>query len=179
MTTTTAPTSPSTTAVVHPPEAGVALQRKILSIIEKQSFATLATTSAAGHPHVAGVVYESVDSTLWVHTLGQSRKARNIDSSGKAAICIAFRRLPAGPPFTIHFQAHAETVAMDDARVLELLDAGKLKSISGHGALDMADGRFVAIQPKGTIHSFGPGARTLDIIRDPLNSGARNFSVDS
>lgn len=161
----------------HPstPEADAALQRKILARMAKQTFCTVATTSPAGRPHVAGVVYELVDSTLWVHLSDRSRKARSISANPHVAVCIPFRRLPVGPPYTIHFQARAELVAMDDARVTSLLDAGRLSSISGHGALDMPDGCFVAIEPERTIHSFGPGASVLDLIRNPLTTGARRF----
>jgi len=154
-----------------------ALQRKILATIAKRSFATLSTTSPAGFPHAAGVVYEAVESTLWIHTLKTSRKARNIEANGRAAMSIAFRRLPAGPPFTIQFQADAETIPMDDQRVSKLAEAGNLKSITGHGELAMPDGVFLAIRPRGAVHSFGLGARVLDIIRDPLNTGARMFRV--
>ena len=157
------------------PEADAALQRKILARMAKQTFCTLATTSPAGRPHVAGVVYELVDSTLWVHLSDRSRKARSIRENPHVAVCIPFRRLPVGPPYTIHFQARAELVAMDDARVTSLLDAGRLSSISGHGALDMADGTFLAIEPERTVHSFGPGAPILDLIRNPLTTGARRF----
>ena len=48
---------------------------------------------------------EWVDGSVWIHAMASSRKARNIKASGFAAITVPFRRLPAGPPFTIHFQA--------------------------------------------------------------------------
>jgi len=41
----------------------------------------------------------------------------------------------------------------------------------------MADGVFLAVQPSGAIHSFGPGARIVDIIRDPINTGSRSFRI--
>ena len=155
--------------------ASPALEAKILATINKKSFCTLATTSPAGRPHVAGVVYEVVDSVVWIHASRSSRKARSIAVNPHVAICIPYRRLPAGPPFTIHFQATAELVDMDAPRVTSLLDQGELKSISGHGALEMPDGCFIAVRPGERGHSYGPGAKTLDLIRDPLNSGARTF----
>ncbi len=154
------------------------LQGKILKTIAKKSFCTLATTSSATRSHVAGVAYETVDSTLWVHTSKTGRKVRSIASNPNVGVCIPFRKLPVGPPYTVHFQATARIVEMDDPEVRSLLNAGKLKSISGHGALDMPDGCFIAITPHGTVHSFGPGARVVDLIRDPINSGARSFRLD-
>lgn len=147
-------------------------RRRILKTLAKKHFCTIATTSPAGRPHSAGVVYEWADDAVWIHAMRSSRKARSVDSSGFAAITVPFRRLPAGPPFTIHFQATAEIVEMDDPKVLELLGAGGLKKISGHGALSEPDGCFLRIRPAGTIHSYGPGASIVGLVRDPLNNGA-------
>ena len=60
---------------------------------------------------------------------------------------------------------------------VQAFEAGALDAISGHGALDMADGCFIAIRPTGSIHSYGPGARMIDLIRDPLNSGAHRIDL--
>ncbi len=170
MTTTITPPQPTA------PDLG--LQAKVLKTIAKKSFCTLATTSPAGRSHVAGVVYEAVDGTLWVHSSKTGRKVRSIETNPHAGVCIPFRKLPMGPPYTIHFQATARIVEMDDPEVEALLSAGKLKSIAGHGALEMPDGCFIAVTPHGTVHSFGPGARTIDLIRDPINSGARSFRLE-
>lgn len=172
-------TSP-TQAANHTPSrtASPKLRAKILRTMATKTFCTLATTSPAGRSHSAGVVYQSVDGTLWVHASANSRKARSIVTNPNVGVCIPYRRLPVGPPFTIHFQATATIVAMDDPRVRQLLGAGELATIAGHGALEMIDGCFIAIQPTGTIHSYGPGARLIDLIRDPLNNGASSFPVD-
>ena len=157
--------------------AGPELQRAILRTIAKKHFCTLATTSPAGFPHSAGVVYDAVDGKLWIHTERTSRKARNIAANPRVGVCVVYRKLPVGPPFTIHFQATARIVAMDDSEARALLAAGELGGISGHGALDMPQGCFVCIEPIGSVHSFGPGASTLDLVRDPLHTGARSFRL--
>lgn len=154
------------------------LQSKILETMARKTFCTLATASPAGRSHSAGVVYESVEGTLWVHSRRASRKVRSITANPHVGVCIPYRRLPVGPPFTIHFQAMAEVFDMDDPQARQLLDRGLLMSISGHGALAMPDGCFIAIRPHGNIHSYGPGARTIDLIRDPLNCGAFSFGFD-
>ncbi len=140
--------------------------------LSHQTFCTLATVSPAGNPHSAGVIYVWAAGSMWIHTMCSSRKGRNIERQPRVAVTVPFRRLPVGPPFTLHFQARAELVAMVDPSVRPLLDSGRLKLIAGHGALDEADGVFVRIVPTGTIHSYGPGARIIDLIRDPLHSGA-------
>ncbi len=150
--------------------------RSVLKTITKRTFCTIATSSAEQNSHSAGVVYTHADGALWVHTLRSSRKARNIAIHDRIGVCIPFRRMPFGPPYTIHFQATAELISMHDPALTSLVQAGKLKGITGHGELDMADGCFVKIQPRGTIHSFGPGARIIDLIRDPLNSGGSSFN---
>lgn len=176
MTSTTAlHTTSDSDRLVHADEK---LQRKILATIEKKSFCTLATTSPAERSHAAGVIYEHVDGQLWIHSLRTSRKARSIAANPHVGVAIPFRRLPAGPPFTIHFQARAEIVAMDSARVLALLEAGKLSAIAGHGALDLPEGCFLVVEPVGSVHSYGLGARVIDLIRDPLNSGFASFRLD-
>lgn len=174
MNTTHATITPSASPFTDDP----AHARRILRTIAKRSFMTLATVSPAGRPHSAGVVYSAVGTSLWFHTMTTSRKARNIAANPHVGVTIPFRRLPAGPPFTIHFQARAELVALDDPGVTALIDQGELKAISGHGALEMADAAFVELVPTGAIHSYGPGARAIDLIRDPLNNGAASFRLD-
>ncbi len=156
----------------HRTEAEVRQQRKVERTIRKRSFATLATTSAAGRAHVAGVVYDTVDGDLWVHTMRTSRKARSVARNSSVGVCIPFRRLPVGPPYTIHFQATAEIVEMDDPRVTALVDDGHLTRLTGHDALDMPGAVFVRIRPNGTVHSYGLGVNPLRLMRDPLRNGA-------
>lgn len=151
---------------------------RLRKAIAKKSFCTLATTSPASRAHSAGVVYVWADGALWIHAERTSRKARSIAANPHVGICIPFRRLPVGPPYTIHFQGRAEILDMHDPVAQALVDAGRLKKIAGHGALDMPEGCFLRIQPTGTIHSFGPGVRALDLVRDPLNSGARSVRFD-
>ena len=152
---------------------------KVRKVIETKTFATLATTSPAGRPHVAGVLYDEADGALWVHTMRSSRKARSIATNPHVAVVIPFRKLPAGPPSTVQFQATAELVEMDDPRVTELLAAGELKTVSAHGTLDEPDGVFVRIVPNPTVHSYGLGVNPIDLIRDPLHTGARTVRLDA
>ena len=177
MTTNTATITATTAQPAGPTEADAALQAKILRIIDKKSFLTLATTSEAGFGHAAGVIYDAVDGTLWFHTMSDSRKARNIAANPRVGVTIPFRKLPMGPPFTIQFQATARIVELDSPEIADLVERGHLKSITGHGELEMPGSSFVAIEPRGSINSFGPGAKLLDLIRDPLNSGARTFRL--
>ena len=80
----------------HQPNATTTLRQ-----IASRSYATLATVSPAGRPHVAGVLYELVDDSaartapsLFVNTLRTSRKARNIDDDPlrvlTPGLCIVF-----------------------------------------------------------------------------------------
>jgi len=171
-TTTETPTTPNS------PTDDPKQLRKVRKAIESRTFATLATTSPAGRPHVAGVLYDEVGGALWVHTLRSSRKARSIAANPHVAVCIPFRKLPAGPPYTVQFQATARLVEMGDPEVLDLIAAGELKTVSAHGALAEPDGVFVRIVPNGTVHSYGLGANPIDLIRDPLHAGARSVHLD-
>lgn len=144
---------------------------KVLRAIRKRSFATLSTTSQADRPHAAGVLYEAVGTTLYVNTLRTSRKARNVASNPHVAVCIPIRRLPVGPPSTVQFQGTAEVLDLDDPDVISLVEAGQLKSITGHGELDEPDGCFLRITPNRKLITYGLGMSLPSLIRDPLNAG--------
>ncbi|MGI9611713.1 MAG: pyridoxamine 5'-phosphate oxidase family protein [Acidimicrobiales bacterium] len=147
--------------------------RIVAKALRSKNFATLATVSPRGRSHGAGVVYDFVDGALWVHTMGDGRKAKNIAANEHVGVCVPYRRLPFGPPYTVHFQGVAEIVALDDPIAVDHYERGDLKGITGHGAMELEGACFVRIVPTGTIHSFGPGVPVLDLARDPLGSGAR------
>lgn len=148
--------------------------RIIAKALRKKTFATLATVSPKGRSHSAGVVYDFVDGALWIHTMRDSRKGRNLAHNRYVGICVPYRRLPVGPPFTLHFQGVAELIPLDNPEAVRLHEAGRLDSISGHGAMNMDRACFVRITPTGMIHSFGPGVPVLDLARNPLETGARS-----
>lgn len=150
---------------------------RIVKAIKSRYFCMLSTVSPAGKPHAAGVIYNAVGTTLYVHTMRSSRKARNVAASGSAGVVIPVRKLPVGPPFTVQFQAHADLLDMDDPAIVDLLDAGRLKRISGHGALDEPDGCFLRISPRRVVHTYGIGVSTLGLIRDPLHAGQRSVAL--
>lgn len=160
-------TAPSTTPAPDAKQLG-----KVRRAIAGNSFATLATTSPQGRPHVAGVIYDAVDGELWVNTMRSSRKARNVTANCHVAVCIPFRKLPAGPPYTLQFQATATLVDLDDPSVVERRSAGKLAHVAAHGALDEPDGVFVRVVPNGVVHSYGLGVNPIALVRDPLHVGA-------
>lgn len=150
---------------------------RIRKAIRSRGFATLSTVSDAGFPHAAGVLYTPIGDELWVHTDRTSRKARNVEADDRVAVVIPIRRLPVGPPFTVHFQGRADVVAMTDPEVLRHVESGALKALTGHGELDMPDGCFLRIRPGGVIHSYGIGVSAVAVARDPLNNGPRSVRL--
>jgi general stress protein 26 len=162
----------------HPTIATIATHdpaqaKRITKILARGSFCVLATTSAAGHSHAAGVVFDWADSSMYIHTMRSSRKARNIADNPHVAIVVPARRLPVGPPFTVQFQATAAIVSMTDAIIRTLLADGMLTNTSGHGALDEPNGCFLRITPASVVHTYGIGVPVTGIIKDPLHAGAR------
>ncbi len=147
-------------------DGGVA--RRMLS---KRSFATLATTSPAGRAHAAGVLYEIVGDAMYVNTLRSSRKGRSIASNRHVGVCVSVRRLPVGPPSSIHFQAEAELLASDHPEIQGLVAGGHLKSLTGHGELDHPDGCFVRINLPRRLNTYGLGMSLRKLIADPLSAG--------
>ena len=145
---------------------------QIVRAIAKRSFCTLATASSANRPHVAGVLYQAVGTTLYVNTSRDSRKARNVADNPHVAVVIPIRRLPVGgPPSTVQFQGHADVLAFDHPDIVRLLDARALKKITSHGELDYPDGCFLRITPVRRITTYGLGMSLLKLIRDPLHAG--------
>lgn len=139
--------------------------------IDKRSFATLATTSSAGRPHVAGVLYEATGDALYVSTLRTSRKARNIDANPNVALVVPIRRLPVGPPSTVQFQSTARLLDSDGSEISELVAAGELKGITGHGELELPDGCFVRIALPSRLVTYGLGLPLRTLISDPMSAG--------
>ena len=145
--------------------------QSVRKAIGKRSFATLATTSTAGRPHVAGVLFEAIGDALYVNTLRSSRKARNVAANPHVAICVPIRRLPVGPPSTVMFQTTGDVVDLDDPAITDLVEQGLLKSITGHGELELADGCFLRIAVNRRLLTYGLGMPIRKLIADPLSAG--------
>jgi hypothetical protein len=144
---------------------------RVRKAIDKRSFATLATTSPAGRPHVAGVLYEAVDDTLYVSTMRSSRKARNIAANPNVAVVVPIRRLPVGPPSTVQFQTTAEILASNGPEIEALVAAGELGSITGHGELELDGGCFLRIALPSRLVTYGLGLPLRTLIAEPLSGG--------
>ncbi len=163
--TTTAATSNATTQ-----NSTTRLREIVRKAIARRSFCTLATASAANRPHVSGVVYSEVDGILYVSTMEDSVKTRNIRANPNIAVTIPVRRLPIGPPSTIHFQGTAEVLPLDDPRIHALAASGKLKQVSSHGELTLPGGCFLKITPSRRVRTHGLGMSLISFIRDPLGA---------
>jgi len=145
---------------------------QVVKAIGKRSFCMLATVSPSGRPHVAGVLYQAIGTTLYLNMSRDSRKARNIADNPLVAVSIPIRRLPVGgPPSTVQFQGRAEILGFDDPDLVRMVGAGELKNITSHGELDHPDGCFVRITPLRRITTYGLGMSLLTLIRDPLHAG--------
>jgi general stress protein 26 len=145
---------------------------QVVKAIAKRSFCMLATVSPSGRPHVAGVLYQAIGTTLYVNMSRDGRKGRNIVENPHVAVSIPIRRVPvAAPPSTVQFQGRAEMLGFDDPDIVRLVAAGELKNITSHGELDHPDGCFVRITPQRRITTYGLGMSLLKLIRDPLHAG--------
>lgn len=142
----------------------------VISAIDRRSFCTLATVSDAGRPHVAGVLYEAVGTTLWINTVDASRKARNVAANPHVAVCIPVRRAPVGPPSVIQFQASGQVLHPDHPEVVGLLAEGALESITSHGELGVTGSCFLRITPNHRINTYGLGLPLRKLISDPLHA---------
>jgi Pyridoxamine 5'-phosphate oxidase len=145
---------------------------QVVKAIVKRSFCMLATVSPNGRPHVAGVLYQAIGTTLYVNMSRDGRKGRNIAQNPHVAVSIPIRRLPVGgPPSTVQFQGRAALLGFDDPDIVRMVGAGELKNITSHGELDYPDGCFVRITPLRRMTTYGLGMSLLNLIRDPLHAG--------
>jgi hypothetical protein len=157
------PSADTLPTVFHPDPAAV---RRAL---ERRSVATLATVSGDGRPHAATVLYQLVDDALFVSTSRESRKARNVADRGLAAINVAVRRIPVGPPASIQFQSTATVLANDDPEIVRLAGAGLLDRITSHGELDLANGCFLRVQLPSRLVTYALGMSLWHVMRHPFD----------
>jgi general stress protein 26 len=145
---------------------------QVARAVGRRSFCMLATASPSGRPHVSGVLYQAIGTTLYVNMSRDSRKARNIADNPHVAVSIPIRRLPlGGPPSTVQFQGRAEILGFDDPHIVRLLEARELGKITSHGELDYPDGCFVRVTPQRRLTTYGLGMSLVTLIRDPLHAG--------
>jgi len=142
----------------------------VLQTIDKRSFATLATTSEAGWPHAAGVLYALSGDHLYVSTLRSSRKARNIAGDPRVAVTVPVRRAPIGPPSTIIFQTTARVLDLDDPELRAAATSGDLKAVTSHGELELPGGVFLQIALPRKVVTYGLGMSLLSLIREPMHA---------
>ena len=64
--------------------------------------------------------------------------------------------------FLVQISGTATVLSPDDPEIVELLESGKLKSITGHGVLKEPGGCFLKIKPARKIHTYGIGIPALD-----------------
>jgi len=146
-------------------------QRQIVrEAIAQNAFCVLATSSATNRPHAVGVIYVAVDGVLHVSTLDTSVKARNVRENPRVAVCIPVHQHPGVPPFCVQFQGTAEVCGLHDPRIVGLLAAGRLETITGHGALEAPGSCFLRVTPGRRIATYGLGVPLDELMRDPINA---------
>ncbi len=143
---------------------------RVWRAIQRRSFCTLATSSAANEPHVAGVLYAVADRVLYLTTQAHSKKGRNLRECPRAAICIPVRTYPVGPPFCVQFRGTAQLLSPEDPDMVTLLDARRLKKITSHGELDDPDSWFMRLVPDRRISTYGIGVPLRTLFRDPISA---------
>jgi nitroimidazol reductase NimA-like FMN-containing flavoprotein (pyridoxamine 5'-phosphate oxidase superfamily) len=138
--------------------------------VRRRHFAVLATASASGRPHSAGVSYELAEGHVWVSTYRSSRKARNVAARPEVALTVAVRRIPFFPPASVQIQGRADIVELDDPELLRLAAAGALGKVTGHGELELDGGCFLRIELPTRVPVYALGMSLWALARDPLGA---------
>jgi general stress protein 26 len=157
------------------PARQLALVRRAVA---KNSFCVLATSSARHRAHAVAILYAAVDLTLYFLVGNDTVKARNVRENPHVAVCIPVRRYPFGPPMAVQFQGTGEVLAVDDPQVRALVEAGKLKRITGFGALETPGACFLRVTPRGRISTYGLGVPLTRLLGD-LSAGSRSVDLPS
>lgn len=144
--------------------------------LARQSFCVLATASGRNRPHAVGLLYQAVDYTLFFLVGEDTVKVRNIRENPLVAVSVPVRKYPFGPPMAVQFQGEAEILAVDDAQITDLIAAGRLKRITGYGALGKPGICFLRVIPTRRVASYGLGVPLRRLLRD-LACGARSVTV--
>ncbi|MDY7102617.1 MAG: pyridoxamine 5'-phosphate oxidase family protein [Actinomycetota bacterium] len=168
---TTAATAPA--AAHQPATAAHPTAEQVRKAIAKRSFCVIATASEANRPHVAGVLYAEVDGDLYISTMLDSRKAKNLLANPRVSVTVPIRRIPFGPPSNVQYATTAEVLDLDHPDVRRHAEAGRLKAITGHGELELDGGCFIRLAAPKVANTYGIGMSLLKLIRDPLSAGGR------
>jgi hypothetical protein len=166
-------TTTTTTAAADVPTlpADPGLGATVRKAVAGRSYGALATTSADGRSHVAGILYAIADGALWISTHRDSRKARNVAENPSVALTVAVRRLPVGPPASVSLQGRATVVELDDPEVVALAAAGALGKITSHGELELDGGCFIKVALPRRVPAYGLGMSLRALVRNPLDAG--------
>jgi len=174
-----APVTPVTpvTSSLRPSPADPTIGPAVARVVRRHHFAVLATASATGRPHAAGVMYQVAGGQAWVSTLRSSRKARNAAARGQVALTLAVRRIPMFPPATVQLRGRATVVDLDDPELRRLAEAGSLPAVTGRGELELPDGCFLRIDLAERVPVYALGMSCWQLLRHPLDA-ARVALVD-
>lgn len=174
-TTTTTPPPASATGRLDPadPALGPLVRRKVAA----RHVGVLATASGSARPHAAAVLYDLAEGAIWISTLRESRKARNAAAIGRAALTVAVRRLPVGPPASVQLSGPVEVLDLDHPDLVRLAADGAIDGVTGHGELELAGGCILRLTPGARVPTYGLGMGLWTLLRDPLDA-ARTAHVD-
>lgn len=150
--------------------------RIVRRAMARRSFCILATSSAANRPHAVGLLYAAVGFDVYLLIGSDTVKARNIRENPRVAVCIPVRTFPFAPPMAVQYQGTAELLATDDPGIGPLLKGGRLKKITGFGALDTPGTVFVRVRPGRRITTYGLGVPIFTLLRD-VTQGTRSVEV--
>ena len=146
------------------------MPQQVTEAIRRNSYCALATASAAGRPHVVGVLYAFARGCLYVITERNTTKVRNVEANPKVAVCIPVRKYPLAPPFSIQFRGSATVLPRESPEIESLLKEGALKRIVGFGILKRPGMCFLKVAPARRVHTWGLGVPILQLLRNPVGA---------
>lgn len=140
---------------------------RVQAAIRENSYMNVATTSSAGIPHVAGVLYLEDHGNLYFSSHLHSVKVRNVLTNGRVAVSIP---VPSGLPdlpFAVQFQGKAEVVSADDPGIQRLQQSGRLEHILAGAEADTPGVALVRVAPGKRVATYGIGFSLEEVMHNP------------
>ena len=145
--------------------------------LRRKTFGVLSTISRDGSSQTTGILYAvsppGAAFRLYLITVRSYLKARNIARNPQISFLVPYPHalLPFVPASCISFSATAEILPPDDLEGREAFTANRILRMNLAEANAMADGIFLRIRPKRSVHCYGIGFGLMTIARNPAVCG--------
>jgi hypothetical protein len=149
--------------------------------LRKKTFGVLSTANPDGSLQSTGILYAvsppGAAFRLYLLTERSYLKARNVARNPQVSFLVPYphRLLPFVPASCISFPGTAEIGPLDDPEGRAAFTGNRILRMNLAESDAAADGIFLLIRPKRSMHCYGIGMGVVQIARNPAEAG---YSVE-